>query len=131
MASDPKSVIDQAIARVLAEVPALANLKLVFALELRNRRDVQHYRVALPGPTIEKLVPDDARVRLEVQRPIFNELAEKGTIKAWHAAYDRGEVRASGNEQILKLIAQVVARQEERSRTRKARPTAPAPPRAT
>ncbi|MCX6385374.1 MAG: hypothetical protein NTV40_01845 [Solirubrobacterales bacterium] len=121
MASDTKTVIAEAIARVLAEVPALINLKLIFALELRSKGDVQHYRVELPGPKIEKLVPDDARIRVEVQRPVFNEMAEKGTLKAWHAAYDRGDLKASGNEQILKLIAQVVGRQEERARTRKAR----------
>jgi len=123
VASDTKTVIEEAIARVLAEVPALINLKLIFALELRSKGDVQHYRVELPGPKIEKLVPDDARIRVEVQRPIFNEMAAKGTLKAWHAAYDRGDLKASGNEQILKLIAQVVGRQEERARTRKARQT--------
>jgi hypothetical protein len=102
-------------------VPALAPLKLVVGLELRGRGDIQHYRVELPGPQITKDVAADARVRLEVPRSHFNELAEKGGIADWRSAFEHGYAKASGVEQIIKLIENVVERQEERGRTRKAR----------
>ena len=50
MASDTKSLIELAVTRFLAEVPALANLKLVAGLEFRARGEPQMYRVELPGP---------------------------------------------------------------------------------
>jgi hypothetical protein len=102
-------------------VPALAPLKLVIGLELRGRGDVQLYRVELPGPRITKDVASDARVRLAIPRANFNELATEGTIKAWRRAFERGEAKATGVDQIIRLIASVVERQEERSRTRKAK----------
>ena len=37
----------------------------------------------------------------------------------WHEAYDHGDVKFEGSPEILKLIANVVGRQEERARTRK------------
>jgi hypothetical protein len=105
----------------LAEVPALQPLRLVVALELRGRGDVQLYRVELPGPSVSKDIASDAKVRLEVQRAAFNELADHGTVKQWRAAFEHGDAKATGVDQILRLIRQVVERQEERSRTRKAR----------
>jgi hypothetical protein len=102
-------------------VPALEPLKLVVALELRGRGDVQHYRVELPGPAISKEVAADAKVTLSVSRSHFNELAAEGRVKQWREAFEHGDAKATGPEQILKLIANVVAKQEERARTRKAR----------
>src|SRR5436305_14347790 len=52
--SDTKSLIETAVRRFLAEVPALQPLKLVAGLELRGRGDVQMYRVELPGPKVSK-----------------------------------------------------------------------------
>jgi hypothetical protein len=52
---------------------------------------------------------------------VFNDLAEKSHIAEWRRAFQTGQVKASGQEQILKLIVNVVERQEERTRTRKAR----------
>ncbi|MEA2211803.1 MAG: hypothetical protein QOF83_1751 [Solirubrobacteraceae bacterium] len=118
---DTKSLIETAVNRFLEEVPALQPLKLVAALELRGRGDVQHYRVELPGPKVSKDIPSDAKVRLEVQRAQFNELATKGHIADWEQAFAKGEAKATGIDQVLKLIANVVARQQERSRTRRAR----------
>lgn len=54
-------------------------------------------------------------------RPQFNELATKGKVRDWREAFERGEAKATGVEQILRLIVNVVERQEERARTRKAR----------
>lgn len=121
MASDTKTLIETAVRRFLEDVPALANLKLVAALELRGRGDVQLYRVELPGPKVTKDIPSDARVRLEVNRAEFNRLATDGHVRQWRHAFETGQARAEGNEQIQRLIAQVVERQEERSRTRRAR----------
>jgi hypothetical protein len=106
---------------VLEQVPALEPLKLVVALELRGRGDVQLYRVELPGPVVSKDIAADAKVRLEIPRSHFNELAADGTLKQWRAAFEHGDAKATGVEQILELIRRVVERQEERSRTRKAR----------
>ena len=105
----------------LAEVPALEPLRLVVGLELRGRGDVQLYRVELPGPQISKDIASDAKVRLEVQRARFNELAVDGSIKQWRAAFEHGDAKVTGIEQIIRLIANVVEKQDERSRTRKAR----------
>jgi hypothetical protein len=105
----------------LAEVPALQPLRLVVGLELRGRGDVQLYRVELPGPSISKDIASDAKVRLQVSRAHFNELAARGRVKQWRAAFEHGDAKATGVEQIIRLIAQVVEKQEERSRTRKAR----------
>ncbi len=105
----------------LAAVPALQPLRLVVGLELRGRGDVQMYRVELPGPVISKDIASDAKVRLQVTRARFNDLAVEGTVKQWRAAFEHGDAKATGVEQILRLISQVVEKQEERSRTRRAR----------
>jgi hypothetical protein len=90
-------------------------------LELRGRGDVQLYRIELPGPKVTKDIAADARVRLSIPRSHFNELATKGRIKDWRDAFAHGDVKATGVDQVLKLIVNVVERQEERSRTRKTR----------
>ena len=118
---ETRTLIETAVNRFLAEVPALQPLKLVAGLELRGRGDVQLYRVELPGPKVTKDIASDAKVRIEVQRAQFNELATKGHIADWEQAFAKGEAKATGIDQVLKLIANVVARQQERSRTRRAR----------
>jgi hypothetical protein len=117
--SDTKILIETAVKRFQAEVPALQQLKLVVGLELRGRGDVQLYRVEVPGPKVSKDIPSDAKVTLNVSRSHFNELATKGTVKNWRDAFEHGEAKATGVEQVMKLIVNVVERQEERSRTRK------------
>ena len=102
-------------------MPALQNLKLVAGLELRGRGDIQQYRIEMPGPKVSKGIAPDAKVTLEVPRSHFNELATKGHVKDWRAAFEHGDAKATGIDQVLKLIAQVVERQEERSRTRRAK----------
>ncbi len=106
--------------RFLAEVPALQQLKLVAGLDLRARGDVQMYRVEMPGPKVSKDIAADAKVRISIPRSHFNELATKGRVKDWREAFAHGDAKATGIDQILKLIVNVVERQEERSRTRKA-----------
>src|SRR5689334_2733130 len=112
-------LIRTAVERFQAEVPALQNLKLVFGLELRAKHDIQLYRVELPGPKISKDLAQDERILVEIDRPQFNELAEKGTLKSYRKAVETGHVKATGDSNVIKLIAQVVEKQEERSRLRK------------
>jgi len=119
--SDTKTLIETAVNRFLEEVPALQPLKLVAGLELRGGRDLQIYRVELPGPKVSKDLPADAKVTLHVNRAQFNELATKGHIKDWRAAFEHGDVKATGIDQVLKLIVNVVEKQEERTRTRRAK----------
>ena len=75
----------------------------------------------MPGPKVSKDIAADAKVRLVISRSRFNELATKGHIKDWRDAFNHGDAKATGIEQVMKLIVNVVERQEERSRTRKAR----------
>jgi len=109
------------VKRFLDEVPALQSLKLIAGLELRGRGDVQQYRVELPGPKVTKDIAADSKVRIEVPRAHFNELATKGHLRDWREAFEKGDAKATGIEQVMKLIVNVVDRQEERSRTRKAK----------
>jgi len=118
---DAKTLIETAVARFLDEVPALAPLKLIFAVELRGRGDVQMYRVQLPGPQVTKGIADDARVRVEMSRSFFNVMAQEAHIADWREAFMYGKAKATGVDQILKLIVHVVEKQEERQRTRRAR----------
>jgi hypothetical protein len=118
---DTKALIETAVKRFLAEVPALQPLRIVAGLELRGRGDVQIYRVELPGPVISKDIPSDAKVTVSIARSHFNDLAEKGRIKDWREAFEHGDAKATGIDQVIKLIVNVVERQEERSRLRKAR----------
>jgi hypothetical protein len=120
MAGDTKSLIETAVTRFLEEVPALANLKLVAGLELRARGEPQVYRVEMPGPKVARDIAADAKVRISVSRSHFNELATKGHVRDWREAFEHGDAQATGIEQVMKLIVNVVERQEERSRTRKA-----------
>jgi hypothetical protein len=113
-------LINTAVTRFQEEVPALRQLKLVFGLELRGRGDIQLYRVEVPGPRVSKDLARDERVLVEVDRATFNELAERGTVKSYRKAFETGHIKVEGDSNVLKLIAQVVERQEQRARTKKA-----------
>jgi hypothetical protein len=113
-------LIETAVRRFQEEVPALQSLKLVFGLELKARHDIQLYRVELPGPKITKDLAQDERILVQIDRPQFNQLAEQGTLKSYRRAYETGHVKATGDSNVKKLIGQVVERQEERSRLKKA-----------
>jgi len=118
VASTPE-LIKTAVERFQAEVPSLQKLKLVFGLELKAKHDIQLYRVELPGPKISKDLAQDERILVEIDRPQFNELAEKGTLKSYRKAYETGHIKASGDSNVVKLIGQVVEKQEQRERLRK------------
>jgi len=119
--AETKALIEQAVRGFQREVPALERLKLVVELELRGRGDIQLFRVELPGPRVTRDIASDAKVRLSVPRSHFNELARDGSVRHWREAFQSGTVKASGPTEILKLIQNVVEKQEERTRTRKLR----------
>jgi hypothetical protein len=118
-ASTPEQ-IREGLERLLADVPALAKLKLVFGLELRGRGDVQPYRIELPGPSITKGYGDDERIRVSVPRSHFNELVADGTLRHWHEAWDHGHIKVEGDPNVQRLIGQVIERTEARGRLKKA-----------
>lgn len=118
---DTKTLIEQAVAGFQRQVPALQGLKLVFEVELRGRGDVQLFRVEVPGPKVSRDIGRDAKVRLSLPRPAFNDLVRDGSIQRWREAFDSGQAKATGPPEILRLIVNVVAKQEERARTRKLR----------
>ncbi len=121
MAGDARTMIEAVVRGLLEEVPALKPLKLVVGVDLQGRGDLQSFRLALPDLEVRKDYATDARVRIEMRREVFNQLAEHNQLSSWHKAVGDGRVKATGVQQYLQLIAQVVAKEEERRRTRKAR----------
>jgi hypothetical protein len=119
--AETKTLIEEAVQQFQKEVPALQQLKLVLELELRGRGDIQLFRVEMPGPKVTRDIASDAKVRLSIPRSHFNELAREGKVRHWREAFESGTVKASGPPEILKLIQNVVEKQEERGRTRKLR----------
>ena len=121
MAQGARELISIAYRNITAEVPALGKLKLVVRLELRGRGDIQVFRVRVPGPEITKVEPEDARVEVSIPRSHFNELVAAGKIGHWRQAFEHGDVKASGDPNILKLVGQVIEHQIARSGLKKAR----------
>lgn len=121
MAEDAKALIELATRRFLEEVPALEPIKLVVAVELRGRGDVQQYRLEMPGVKVTKADAHDARIRVDMRREFFNVMAKDGKVPDWVEAFTYGQAKASGPEQYVRLIANVVERQQEREHTRRAR----------
>jgi hypothetical protein len=122
MAEDAKILIDRAVRAFLDEVPALKPLNLVVGIDLHGRGDTQQFRLELPAIEVIKDIGADARIRLEMRREFFNAMVEHGArIADWREAFQHGHAKATGVEQYMRLIINVVERQEERNRTRKAR----------
>ena len=121
MSDDARVLIEQATRRFLEEVPALEPIKLVVGVELRGRGDTQQFRLEMPGVKVTKDAAADARVRVDMRREFFNVMAREGKVPDWVEAFTYGQAKASGPEQFLKLITNVVERQQERERTPKAR----------
>src|ERR1700686_59976 len=119
MAEDAKALIELATRRFIEEVPGLEPIKLVVGIELRGRGDVQHFRLEMPGLIVTKDPASDARVRVEMPRAFLNEMVRlEAKVPDWVEAFTYGKAKATGPEQFLKLIANVVDRQLERQRTR-------------
>lgn len=121
MADDAKALIEVATRRFVGEVSALEPIKLVVGVELRGRGDVQHFRLEMPGVKVTKGPAADARVRVDMRREFFNVMAREAKVADWVEAFAYGQAKASGPEQFIRLIVNVVERQQERERTPKAR----------
>jgi hypothetical protein len=121
MSEDAKALIELATKRFLVEVPALEPIKLIVGVELRGRGDVQHFRLEMPDVKVTKGPASDARLRVDMRREFFNVMAHEGKVPDWIEAFTYGQAKASGPEQIMRLIANVVGRQQERERTPRAR----------
>jgi len=121
VADEAKALIELAASRFTGEVPALEPMKLIVGVELRGRGDVQQFRLEMPGAKVTRGPAADARVRVDMRREFFNVMARDGKIADWIEAFTYGQAKATGPEQILRLIINVVERQQERERTPKAR----------
>ena len=121
--SDAKPLIETAVRSFLEEVPALAPMKIVVGLDLQGRGgDTQQFRIEMPDLTVTKDMGTDARIRVEMRRDFFNAMVEAGArVADWREAFMYGKAKATGVEQYLRLIEQVVEKAEERQRTRRAR----------
>lgn len=121
--SDAKPLIESAVKNFLEEVPALAPMKIVVGLDLQGRGgDTQQFRIEMPDMKVAKDMGTDARIRVEMRRDFFNAMVEAGAkVADWREAFTYGKAKATGVEQYLRLIEQVVEKAEERHRTRRAR----------
>jgi hypothetical protein len=115
--ADTRALIEQALDRFTAEVPALRQLKLVARVELRARGgDTPIWRVEVPGPKITKEPAGDAKLDISLARSHFNELAKDGRLKNWVEAYQLGHVKVSGEPAVVSLLGNVIQRQMARVR---------------
>ena len=84
-------------------------------LELLARGgDAPIWRVELPGPKIDRDPAADARIDVAAQRPRFNQLAADGQLEDWVRAYERGEVKVTGDRAVVALLGNVIQRRRAR-----------------
>ena len=121
MAEDAKTLIEVATRRFIGEVPALEPIKLVVGIELRGRGDVQQFRLEMPGVKVTKGPAADARRARGHAPRVLQRDGREGKVADWVEAFTYGQAKASGPEQFMRLIINVVERQQERERTPKAR----------
>lgn len=121
MSGDARTLIAKAANDVVAQVPALAPLKIVIDVQLQGRGDLQVFRLEMPQAEVTKDVATDAKIHLAMRREEFNRLVEEASISAWRRAFETGSVKASGVEQYMKLITQVIDKQQSRAQLKRAR----------
>jgi hypothetical protein len=51
---------------------------------------------------------------VSVARPRFNELADDGRLEDWVRAYERGDVKVTGDRAVLALLGNVIQRRRAR-----------------
>jgi len=100
------------------------------ALELKRLKEPgyfaevcsQQFRIEMPGVKVTRDIGTDARIRIEMRRDFFNAMVENGAkVADWREAFTYGQAKATGVEQYLRLIENVVEKAEERQRMRRAR----------
>ncbi len=127
MSGDARELIEAHTKWLLEEVPALKPLKLVVGFDLIGRGDVQQFRMGLPDTTVTKDIGVDVKVRVEMRRDFFNLMVEHGAkVADWREAFYDGKAKATGVQQYLRLIAQVIEKQEERDRLKRQTRSRPA-----
>lgn len=121
MSTDAPQLIERHTRWLLDEVPALKPLKLVVGFDLvGGRSDLQQFRMVLPDVTVTKDIGADARVRVSMRRDFFNLMVQhEAKIADWREAFYDGKAKATGVNEYLRLIAQVVEKQEERDRLKR------------
>jgi hypothetical protein len=102
-----------AVQRVQQQVPALANLKLVFGLELTaggltGPGESERYRVEVPGPKVDEGAGDDERLRLSIPRTMFKLLAEEGQLVDWREAFYYGHLKVEGDDRVRRLLGRAI-----------------------
>jgi hypothetical protein len=111
-AGETRVLIEQAVERFGAEVPALKQLKVVLKLQLPTHgAGAPVWRVELPGPRVSRDPAGDAKLDVSVSRPQFNQLAKDGRLQDWADAYRHGHVTVSGEQAVVKLVGNVIERQ--------------------
>jgi hypothetical protein len=112
VASDVE-LIGAAVGRVQAQVPKLAKLRLVFAVELTGGgltgpARAQRFRVELPGPAVSEGPGGDERLTLSLPRPMFVLLAEEGQLADWREAYRYGHLKVTGDSRVIRLLGRAI-----------------------
>lgn len=114
--ADSRTAVEVALKQLLEHVPDLKPLKIVAAAEVQGGKDIQLIRVEMPGPKVTKAMAPGARITVSIRRDLLNEMNDLNDLQAWVRAWDHGKFRASGVEQYLKLIGQVVSRRAAKQR---------------
>lgn len=114
-------MIEQAAKRFVSEVHSLAQLKMIFEVQLKGRGDVQHFRLQMPELQVSKGPAADAQIRIDMRREFFNVMAAEAKVGDWIDAFTYGKAHATGPERYLRLIATVVDKHQERQNLRRSR----------
>jgi hypothetical protein len=105
--------IARAVKRFQNRVPALANLKLVFGLELTvqslsGEAEPERFRVELPGPKVTQGAGDDERIKVLIPATMFKVLGEEGELADWQEALHYGHVQIEGDPRVQRLLGQAI-----------------------
>ncbi len=106
--TDTKTMLEEAAARFIAQVPALKKLAITVGVHLRERGGTAAWTVTLPGLEAKRDPAADAKLDIEMDRKAFNQLAEKAKLGDWVAAHERGIVRVTGDPTVVKLLQRVM-----------------------
>ena len=102
-----------AVQRLQSSLPALANLKLVFSLELTSGGltgpgKSEQLRIEVPGPKVTEDEADDARITLVMPAAMFMLLAEEGELADWKDAFYYGHLKVGGDPRVRKLLGKAI-----------------------
>ena len=112
MAANPDLAV-VAVQRLQGQLPAMANLKLVFSLELTSGGLMgpgksQNLRIEVPGPKVTEGETGDARITLSIPEAMFKLLAEEGDLADWKDAFYYGHLKVGGDPRVKKLIGKAI-----------------------